>query len=829
MYYLPIYVNNRRMHVVKLSPRIESTLFSFLVNSSNNHYDVFSLPSASIQLICDDNNSENVDLKNAHYVLERVDSANAPQYRHSDNIPVFNVRICSGKGQNDIKDDAKDYFRFCGNLGDTITPGEEPFTLKAFSRGEQQLKEYIMQFTYETVDKFGLASTHVGAIRICEYADTNVLLKASLDFGSEASQIHLSTSRPEVNMNIRDAFVDIVGEDKDKDYWQGRREDDKTLYKSIYHIHKEPAATNFGDMPMQNKEKNFLQSLLLVTAPTTDHILLPNLKLVEQLTGLLSLDNITFRESGFMGNVDERPIMANLSSLELTNGILRQILCNFLAVILKSELNQEYLHFILLVPNVYLQEKVNKLVAGLYDDFNLLREKPLFSRYKGIEVSIVSESDASFFGVRARADKADLPFIKDANYLIIDAGKGTTDFSFISQRGENLANYSSMYRSGIPASGHVLTYAFYDALRSYFHNIGCGDFFDDIMRKSVGKEPSEILNFVSLLEQFKIRSKDLVEDHSMDHKAKELSEGDEMTKTLQSLNYFLDKNVLNKSKMIPGMKAALDKKIEQMTGLLKEPIVEYTKNKLKGVTCHKVFLTGRAFMLERFRDAVSTMLVDNGVVLSEKDIFYRDDLTKSICTYGAMKVGEQSVVNKNSNMLGCPHLFEETGKVLGDNKNKGKKNLVKAFNQWLRNKVRHVDDGIGADMSFDFFYEGIELRNVSNAVFSLSGIDTLVGTGRRDNLQVYYTGDGYIWKHAGECRRIDIVGTISKLDNNVCSRLVKESVFPFDIASFGLSDIPANPNSSDSGDTTYTPNDEPVVIDVPTPHDPNGNINDLDH
>ena len=820
MYYLPIYVNNRRMHVVKLSPKIESTLFSFLVNSSN-HYDVFSLPSASIQLICDDNNSENVDLKNAHYVLERVDSANAPQYRHSDNIPVFNVRICSGKGQNDIKDDAKDYFRFCGNLGDTITPGEEPFTLKALFRGAEQLKEYIMQFTYETVDEFGLASTHVGAIRICEYADTDVLLKASLDFGSEASQIHLSTSRPEVNMNIRDAFVDIVGEDKDKDYWQGRREDDQTLYKSIYHIHKEPAATNFGDMPMVNGDRNFLQSLLPVTSSTEDHILLPNLKLVEQLTGLISLDNITFKENGFMGNVDEGPITANLSSLELTNGILRQILCNFLAVILKSEPNKEYLHFILLVPNVYLQNKVKKLVTGLYDDFNLLRAKPLFSRYKGIEVSIVSESDASFFGVRARAGKADLPFIKDANYLIIDAGKGTTDFSFISQRGENLANYSSMYRSGIPASGHVLTYAFYDALRSYFHNIGRGDFFDDIMRES---ETSEILNFVSLLEQFKIRSKDLVEDKTIDSKAMALKTN--YMNTLYHLNEFLS-NLLKRGKMIPGMTAALNEKIGLMTSLLKDSIVGYTKNKLKDVTCNKVFLTGRAFMLHQFREAVSTMLVDNGVVLSKTDIFYRDDLTKSICTYGAIKVGEQSVVNKNSNMLGCPHLFEETGEVFGDNKNKGKKNLVKEIKQWLR-KVRHVDDGIGADMSFDFFYEGIELRNVSNAVFSLSGIDTLVGTGKKDDLQVYYTGDGYIWKHAGECKRIDIVGTISKLDNNVCSRLVKESVFPFDIASFGLSYIPANPNSSDSGDTTYTPNDEPVVIDVPTPHDPNGNINALD-
>lgn len=821
MYYLPIYVNNRRIHVVKLSQKIESTLFSFLVNSSN-HYDVFSLPSASIQLICDDNNSENVDLVNAHYILESVDSANASQYRHSDNIPIFNVRICGGRGQNNIKDDAKDYFRFGGNLGDTIAPGEEPFTLKALFRGEQQLKEYIMQFTYETVDNFGLASTYVGAIRICEYADNDALLKASLDFGSEASQIHLSTSRPEVNMNIRDAFVDIVGEDKDKDYWQGRKGDDKTLYKSIYHIHKEPAATNFGDMPMQNKEKNFLQSLLPVTAPTTNHILLPNLKLVEQLTGLLSLDNITFKESGFMGTVDNGPVTANLSSLKLSNGILRQILCNFLAVIMKSEPGKEYMHFILLVPNVYLQEKVNKLVAGLYDDFNLLRENDIFKSYKGIEVSIVSESDASFFGVRARANRNYLQFVKDANYLIIDAGKGTTDFSFISQKGSDLNNYSSMYRSGIPASGHVLTYAYYHALRSYFHEQDCGDFFDNIMRMSVGKETSDILDFVSLLEQFKIKSINLVEDHSMDNEAKALKYNH--NNTLQALNTFLVK-VLNKDKMIPGMKAALDEKIELMTGLLKESIVEYTKNKLKGITCHKVFLTGRAFMLQQFRDAVTKMLVENGVIDTKAGVFYSNDLTKSICTYGAMKVGEQSVVNKNSNMLGCPHLFEETGDVLEVKKN-GKKNVFNEFKAWLRKK-RRVNEGIGAEMSFDFFYEGLGLKNVRNAVFSLSGMDTLVGTGEKDHLRVYYIGDGYIWKHGGVCKRVDVVGSISTVPTEVRERLVKESVFPFDIASFGLGIVPSgsddytNNGSSDNNETTSMSGNVADVVRIPTDDDIN--------
>ena len=800
MYYLPIYVNNRRMHVVKLSQKINKTLCSFLVNSST-HYDVFSLPSQSIQLICDDNNAENVDLIESYYILECVESCDVPGYRHCTNVPVFNVRICNGNGTNEIKDGAMEYFRFLGNLGDTIAPGENPFTLKALFRGEEQLKEYIMQFTYESTDDYGLVSKYVGAIRICEYNDDELVFKSSLDFGSEASQIHLSTAKPEDNMNIRDAFVNIVGGKVEEDYWQGRKDDDKTLYKSIYHIHKEPAATNFGDMPMVNGERNFLQSLLPVTSSTADHILLPNLKLVEQLSGLLALDNITFNEDGFMGNVDNGPIATDLSNLELSNGILRQILCNFLAVILKSEPRKAYLHFILLVPNVYLQEKVDKLVTGLYDDFNLLRENH-FNGYKGIEVSVVSESDASFFGVRALANKKDLQFKKAANYLIIDAGKGTTDFSFISQRGRNLANYSSMYRSGIPASGHVLTYAFYDALRRYFHDLGCGDFFDDIMRKSVGKETSDMLTFVSLLEQFKISSNRLVEDDTMNAKAESLQAN--YNNTLQALNTFLA-DVLKNGKMIPGMTAALDEKIELMTNLLKDSIVEYSKSKLKGATCHKVFLTGRAFMLQQFRDAVTKMLVDNCVIESNDSVFYRTALTKSICTFGAMKVGEQSVVNKNSNMLGCPHLTEETGEVF-DAKNKDKKNIVREFKTWWR-KLRRVDEGIGAEMSFDFFYEGIKLSNVSNAIFSLSGMDTLVGNGVNDDLIVYYVGDGYICKHGGQCDRIKYNRRLAQIDDNISTRLVMESVFPFNIASFGLDNLPSNAQSNNNDYTDNGCND----------------------
>lgn len=768
MYYLPIYINNRRMHIVKLNRAThDQTLYTFLVNASDN-YDVFSLPSEYIQLICD--NGENLDLTTAVFTLESSEENESNKYRHSKGIPVYTINISKSDKKN--KDNLCNDNSFCfqGHLGGTMTNGDIPFSLKALYKAERK-EEYILQFRYVASDEFKRKDTYVGAIRICEYTNEKDFFYASLDFGSEASQIHKSTARDETNMNIRDAFINLVGDDINKDYWQGRKDDkDKTLYKSVYHVNQEPAETRFGDLPMSHGTDTFLKSLLPITEPTKNHILLPNLKLIEQLHGLLSPQTITFRHGSFWGN-DEFSV--DLSNQELNDFILRQILCNFLAVTLNSELNKQFIHFILLVPNVYYQEKVHHIIIGLYDDFNILRAKDKFSKYKGIEISIVSESDASFFGVRAKASKENLAWKKGAYYLIIDAGKGTTDFSLLAQKGEDLSSYSSIYRSGIPASGHVLTYAFYDALRGYFHGLGIGQFFDTIMKKSVGKETAEVLNFVSYLEQFKIKSGKFEEDPSINKKALDLEKNGNAS--LSTLNIFLS-NVLKDKKLIPGMKKALEDKIKIMTDLLRNSIVTYAKK--QNIVCDNIFLTGRAFMLEQFKTAVSDMLVSEGIVNSKNDIFYSDELTKSICTYGAMKVGKQCVVNKNSNMLGCPNLTEEFGM--------GKE--IRGFTNKLKNLMHIIrkKNGVKVDMSFDFFYQGLELSNAKNAIFSLSGVESHVGNGISDDITVYYVGDGYICKHGNTYERIKSDGTIPQFTGEIRTRLVKESIFPFDILSFGL-------------------------------------------
>lgn len=786
MYYLPIYINNRRMHIVKLNRVTHNynnqTLFAFLVDASNN-YDVFSLPSEYIQLICDEN--ENIDLTEATFTLEenRIND-NDILYRHSKGLPIYTINISLNNICKDNSDslhkDNSDSFRFTGKLGDTI--GQEPFTLKAL-QGTKRATEYILEFRYVTKDQFGRDDIFVGAIRICEYTESKKTFYASLDFGSEASQIHKSTDN--TNMNLRDAFKNIVkgeGKEKDIDYWQGRKEEDVTLYKSIFHIHQEPARTEFGDLPMNNGNDTFLKSLLRINASTENHILLPNLKLIELQPGIIPPTDITFSHGSFWG---EEQIKVSLTNLELNDFILRQILCNFLAVTLKSEHNKNFIHFMLLVPNVYSQEKVHKIITGLYDDFNILRGKDIFSQYKGIEISIVSESDASFFGVRTKIQRGQLPWIKGAHYLIIDAGKGTTDFSLLAQEGQDLSNYSSIYRSGIPASGHVLTYAFYEAVRSFFHRLNIGDFFDQIMRNSVGKETADVLNFVSLLEQFKIKSENFEEDSSINEKALELER--HMNNSLSQLNNFLAQ-VLSEGKLIPGMKEALKNKIKIMTDLIKDSIVAYTKN--QNIVCDNIFLTGRAFMLKQFKENVSAMLIENGIVKSKDNIFYNDLLTKSICTYGAMVAKDQCTVNKNSNMLGCPSLTEEFG--TGKNKNQFKKLI-----HIIRKKK-----GVKVDMSFDFFYRGLGLSNAKNAIFSLSGVENKVGNGISNDITIYYVGDGYICKYGNICTKIAPGSTIPQIDAEILIELVKESIFPFGIQSFGLDDKPQEFNSKKE---SYTP------------------------
>lgn len=796
MYYLPIYVNNRRMHVVKMKRvddnNSEIVLFSFLVNSYDN-YEVFSLPAENVQLICD--SGSNINLSNSNFLLSKAEKGTL-NYKHSENIPVYNIDIINdekergGKVDNQIINDG---LFFNGVIGNTIN--NDPFALQK-EYNQRSLGEYILQFTYNNKGQI-----YVGAIRICEFngEENDLVLRAALDFGSEASQVSRSTDMEDRNMNIRDAFIRMLGCDTSKDYWQGRNNDDNELYKSTYFINKNPKETNFGEIT-KNDSSSFLRCLMPIDTPGEElkkYYLLPNLKLIEKLNNVIENRTVNFTGKGFMGGAKE----VDLTNSKLHEGILRQILCNFLAVIMFSENDRPYVKFTLLVPNVYSQEKVHKLVEGLYDDFNILRNSEYnndkfkrFNKYKGIEINIVSESDASFFGIINKVQEdSDYDFrpIYGAHYMVIDAGKGTTDFSLIVQEGDGLSNYNSIYRSGIPASGHFLTYAIYEAIRDYYYERGYCKRFNEIINKALKDETAsskDVLEFVSCLEEFKAKYNSLKEEES------ECMKLNEKVNSLQSLNVIL-KTVLNNKKTFPGVTKSLNGRIAQMTDLLKNSIMKYTKN--SGIVCENVFLTGRAFKLEPFRKEIIKALVEYNVVKDSKDVIFNDDYTKKICTVGALKIAHQGVVNKGSNALGVPHLKEEYGDGKRISKD-GDKKWTDIFTKRFWRRLTGHAYGKEASMSYDFFYQGLSLSNVRNATFTLCGAGKLIGSGVKDDLYVYYVGDGYIHKHGNLYSRIDISRTSNVLLGDIMKEILNGSIFPFNIKSFNLSEYEVNPNNQSS-------------------------------
>ena len=118
---------------------------------------------------------------------------------------------------------------------------------------------------------------------------------------------------------------------------------------------------------------------------------------------------------------------------------------------------------LILVPNIYAQEHIDKLLYEL----NHLNNGEMKYDFR-----VISESDAAFLGVKVVAEDGNDTILKKINseidddrqkdaYLIIDSGKGTTDFSIInynpSDPNSSIASYK---RGGIAGAGAAIDYVF---------------------------------------------------------------------------------------------------------------------------------------------------------------------------------------------------------------------------------------------------------------------------------------------------------------------------------------------------------------------------------
>ena len=180
---------------------------------------------------------------------------------------------------------------------------------------------------------------------------------------------------------------------------------------------------------------------------TASKRLIPNLKIIHGNPDYANRIQFTLSENG-------NSIPQNLAELKdsIYSGLLRKLITSYIHSYINNPL---YLHFTLLVPNIYTIQEiilVKKIVR------NIINESDKSGKILGLEISNLSESDASFLGCLKHEA------VQPGNYyIIIDCGKGTTDFSIIQVDAGDGTVVKPIYRNGFAGAGNLISYAFFQS------------------------------------------------------------------------------------------------------------------------------------------------------------------------------------------------------------------------------------------------------------------------------------------------------------------------------------------------------------------------------
>jgi hypothetical protein len=303
----------------------------------------------------------------------------------------------------------------------------------------------------------------------------------ALDFGSEASQMREAHYAPGLNLALLPQVTNIFRIIKSQHSKDDELSDDlyeqyesPILYKSVFYANKKLNGTSSSEVFMGGKVYK-LNGGIRMMVPTSEvnagsneflknHVKIPNLKLV--------------RNSHFLGNEAEFLLNAggqlgNKTLGEIRGSLYMSLLKNMLdAYLSKMEEKGKFLRMTLLVPNIYQPEDVLATKNAISE---ILGDNMSSGVLNGFEVDCLSESDASFLGAIPK-----FTVEKNHYYIVVDCGKGTTDYSVVEMEEGTAPVYRPLYRNGFAGAGNYITYAFIKSALYYLtHN-----YFTDNLKKA---------------------------------------------------------------------------------------------------------------------------------------------------------------------------------------------------------------------------------------------------------------------------------------------------------------------------------------------------------
>jgi hypothetical protein len=511
-----------------------------------------------------------------------------------------------------------------------------------------------------------------------------------LDFGSEASQMAISSRNENPTANdiqdifhsmkqIREENVSVTESIPENTLWNENPASDNKVYeqfesdklfRTIFYASNEVP----DQSPAPYKGGIMSEILYMLTTKNEGQELIGSSKaFVLPAIKIAQFGNI-YQPKVECKNARRRRTVREYGK----NYFYRACINQFIYVALK-ECERPCVNLQVLMPNVYSVKTTAENLRYIKEDIEMmLNDKSMvLDHIQAVEVSAISESDASLLGAYDNFQNAiDFKSLSSGNYLIIDSGKGTTDFSvvYLSKKDRKIRN---LFRSGVVGAGGVITYGYmlallYDCLR---RSLNQSEVSESNLRSYVFKVLSGDLSYqkqlMAAVEDYKIavssgryKSKVALESEAKVDSIEKIK----IEVMIQMVQEMCDKSSLRLTTLTPYAQRYVDDCINNLTDEILRRL--YRVNRLGIAPCKKVMLAGRAFMHPQFKKVLLKKLGEKKILppKGKVELTYNGSAVdhKNVCLFCSLHlVGDSALYN--SHMLSVPQMAFDVNREIEKN------------------------------------------------------------------------------------------------------------------------------------------------------------------
>ena len=733
---ITLFVGNRLDHVVNFDPEEEQVVETYIIKREEVT-DLFAFYHGIGSDIVFSKKKKKQDYGN-EIIFQNNDGESTVHIKEISakkiGKGVINIKIelTSDEDADDIKlndlDDA-------GLEFDTGDPAQWAMTLETETKGP-----VIVNISFYL--KLGKRS-YQQELKLCVAKEKDIS-DVVLDFGSEASQTGIfKRGVKQTESDIRELFTEMekllslpattpvvssgaVPTSLSDSYVQ--RDNDKHFFKSVFFAKKlfddEEAGTPIPELDALTKHTKENQVMKMLTTQIEAQNLVKH-------QGFIQIPNVKITQFGGVKQPKVGP--NNDPILDYQDGYFYRASINRFILNSLKNASTPCICLYVLMPNVYSQLSIIEHLRWIRKDvIDILGKNPVLAgRIKAVELSAISESDASLLGaIRVIEDNnKSNEIVKSGKYIIIDAGKGTLDYSAIKYETEPEPKVFSIYRSGIIGAGNSLTYAYFFALLRDYMNQAVNTktneeelqsfIFGNVLGHTTagiskgGGDIANLLRLMQAVERYKIlsssdgrRADDSINPLSSTAKHKSWKDV-EMTTVTDFINKMIPQTTRTYKPLSAEAKQyvtyAINQIVDEVYGSL-SILKHMDYGKADGI-----IFAGRGFAHPEFKKAMKQKLEDKGIA-DEELTYMRNDVAvnqKSVCLYIRTAIQEG---HYNNHMISVPIVLRTTNyqKEITDEK----KDLFTIWQEKLGFGSKKVESQIAENLS-NFFRVILDSREGS--------------------------------------------------------------------------------------------------------------------